>query len=528
MQERLIAGKDRLLGYWNGFGKKKQRRIALLGIILLITLSMTGYLVGQTDYAVLYTDMESREVSEVLTTLQDMGVKAKVEDGSTVLVDSRSEEAVRMQLALQGYPRTGLNYDIYMDSMTFTTSSQDKKVMLIYQLQERLGKTIAMLDGINGAVVTISMEDDRVFRFTSEESSVSANVVLDIDRNTTLGNSQVTAIKRLMITSISGLREENVAIIDSNLNNLTGITASDNTYEAQNLYAMQREVERDISERVRYLFEPVFGNENIKVAVNATVDMDKRFTEVIEYSPVVDEEGIPYMVDELTERLQESSQNTGDAAANYQIDSETLNTRMQNVVNYRVNELRQVIEEAQGGIQEITVSVLINNTVNADEAILESINGLVAAAVGIQPENITVGYMNFAASEALRADMQSALADQGFQLPISERALLILFALVLSFILTLVILRQLKPASKKRPAMVASMEGVDVTIEDDEEALGISDTEKELMAKKKEIIEKFNKDSEGEKVIKEIETIIDTNPSNIANIISAWLNEDGF
>src|SRR6056297_311912 len=519
MPEKLNSLKDKILSFWQNLESKKKKRIVLLIILLAISLSFTGYFLGKTEYTVLYSDLSTQEAGEIKTLLDEMGVKSKVENNSTILVDQRSEEDIRMQLSLEGYPKSGLNYDLYMESINFTTSSQDKKVMLLYQLQDRLSNTISSLQGIQNAIVTISMEDDSVFKFNAEDTPVSANVVLELDNNFKPNEEKIEAIKRLMVTSINGLSEEHVAIVDSNLNNLLPTSASnDNLANANNVLGIESEVESSIAEKVLFLFEPVFGKENINVAVNAKVDLDKTFTEVIEYSPVVDDEGIPYIIDELTEKISDTSQNTGDAAENYMIDSESLNDRMQTVVNYRVNELKQTIDEAQGGIQDISVSVLINDTASTDESVLEDVKQIAAAAVGIETDKITVGYMNFAASEAQRAELQAALTQEGgFQLPVGEQTLVVIVGLVLTFILALLVLKQFKT----KPQLATGPQ-----IEEGIEESTTGEESEETKSKKEAVLEKLNKSKEEEKVIKEIESIIEANPESIANVISSWLSDE--
>lgn len=520
MPEKINNLKDKALSLWQGLESKKKKRIVLLLILLAISLSFTGYFFGRTEYTVLYSDLSTQETGEIKGLLDEMGVKSKVEKSSTILVDRKNEEDIRMQLSLEGYPKSGLNYDLYMTSINFTTSSQDKKVMLIYQLQDRLGNTISSLKGIKNAIVTISMEDDTVFKFNAAENPISANVVLELENNFKPDQAQTEAIKRLMVTSINGLSEENVAIIDSNLNNLLPAlgNSGSNFSVASNLLSLETEVENSIAEKVLFLFEPVFGKENIKVAVNAKVDMDKTFSEVIQYSPVVDDEGIPYIIDELTEKISDTSQNTGDAADNYMIDSQSLSDRMQRVVNYRVNELKQTIDKAQGSIEDISVSVLINATASTDESVLENVKQIAAAAVGIELDKITAGYMNFAASDTQRAELQAALAQQGgFQLPVAEDTLVVIVGLILTFILSILVLKQFRT----KPQLATT--GPHIV-----EQLQISSTDDELEKikfKKEAILEKLNKSKEEERVIKEIESIIEANPDSIANIISAWLSE---
>jgi flagellar M-ring protein FliF len=199
------------------------------------------------------------------------------------------------------------------------------------------------------------------------------------------------------------------------------------------------------------------------------------------------------------------------------IDSESLNDRMQTVVNYRINELRQTIDEAQGGIEDISVSVLINDTASTDESVLEDVKQIAAAAVGIELDKITVGYMNFAASEAQRAELQAAMSqDKGFSLPVGEQTLVAIVGLLLTFVLSVLMLRQFKTKPQTVPSM--PLEEKDQTTTDEEI--------ENLKSKKESVLDKFNKSKEEEKVIKEIESIIEANPDSIANIISSWLSED--
>src|SRR6056297_3756656 len=105
MPEKLNNIKDKGLSYWQGIESKKKKRIVLLLILLAISLSFTGYFLGRTEYSVLYSDLSTQEAGEIKTLLDEMGVKSKVENNSTILVDQRSEEDIRMQLSLEGYPK---------------------------------------------------------------------------------------------------------------------------------------------------------------------------------------------------------------------------------------------------------------------------------------------------------------------------------------------------------------------------------------------------------------------------------------
>src|SRR6056297_3066305 len=119
MPEKLKNLKDKALGFWQGLESKKKKRIVLLLILLAISLSFTGYFLGRTEYTVLYSDLSTQEAGEIKSLLDEMGVKSKVENNSTIMVDQRKEDDIRMQISVPGYPKSGINYDLYMESINF-------------------------------------------------------------------------------------------------------------------------------------------------------------------------------------------------------------------------------------------------------------------------------------------------------------------------------------------------------------------------------------------------------------------------
>lgn len=516
MPERANVFLNHIKNKWTLLDSKTQRRVVLFSILFLISIAVATAVLSRTEYAVLYSGLDIKESGEIFAILEDLNIKAKSGEDGTILVDKGQEDNIRMQLAVQGYPKSGLNYDLYLNSVSFTTSTTDKNIMLLYQLQDRLSSTIKLLQGVKDAIVTISMETDNSFKFGSENNPVSANVLLQLENNFHPSAEQIRAIQKLLVTSITGLKDENVAIIDSNLNDLLP-AVGDSPYgaAANTQLLLKQEVETELTDKIMYLFEPVFGAKNIKVAVNAAVDLDRITTEIIEYSPVIDDEGIPYIIDELSERYSDSTTNNN-------AGSDSLNDRMQTVINYRVNELRQTVEQAQGNIQDISISILINN-MEMDVATLEDVKRIAAAAVGIETARINVSYMDFTAHAALEQSVAEALSMLGEEeppFPISEKTLIGLVAIVLSFIFAVILFFSLRrrSAESKKVKDVASVSPHQLTEEPiTSEAL--------TLAMMNHNLEENLRNSEEDKVIlSEIERIIKANPKSTADIITYWLD----
>jgi flagellar M-ring protein FliF len=507
---------------WSALDSKIQRRVVLLSILGLIAVGIMTAVLTTTEYTVLYTGLDISESAEVLSLLQDLNIRAQTRDGGTILVEKSQEENARMQLSMQGYPKSGLNYDLYLNSISMTSSTQDKNILLVYQLQDRLRSTIRSLQGVKDAIVTISIDTDDTFRFGSESKPVSANVVLSLDGNFRPSQDQIFAVEKLMLTSISGLRAENLAIIDSNLNNLLPAARED---ALGTLTSTQRsfknQIEEELGDKIRYLFDPVFGANNFKVAVSTIIDFDRTASERIEYSPVIDDEGIAVIIEEMTEIYEDSTTNQG-------AGSDSLNERVQTVVNYRVNELRETVERAQGTIEDISISLLINDP-ELGVAELEDIRRVAAAAVGVEVISINASVMDFTAQQELEQQIADALAlaeIEETEFPLSERALIGIVAAVLAFVFTLIAFISIRRGRAKQSGeIVVSAGGQAALTQQPRERSREELTEQVLQAAmEKQRLEQDQEKSREEQVIrKEIQKIVETSPKNAADIISYWL-----
>ncbi|MFP4457610.1 MAG: flagellar M-ring protein FliF C-terminal domain-containing protein [Clostridia bacterium] len=507
---------------WTSLESKVQRRIVFFSILSLIAIGITTAILTTTEYVVLYTGLDMEEKAEVLSLLEELNIKAQTSDDGAVLIEEEQEEYARMQLSMQGYPKSGLNYDLYLNSISMTSSTQDKNIVLVYQLQDRLRSTIKLLQGVSDAIVTISIDTDETFKFSNETKPVSANVVLDLEGNFRPSKEQVSAIQNLMTTSVSGLRAENLAIIDSNLNDLLPIQ-QDGSFSAltSSQQEFKNQIEKELEEKILYLFEPVYGSNNFKVAVSTEINFDQVASESIEYSPVIDDRGIEVIVEELTEIYEDNT-------TNVEAGSDSLNERVQNVVNYRVNEMKESIQRAEGSIEDISVSILINNP-ELEVAQMEEIRRVAASAIGVEQVNVNASVMDFTAYEEKQQEIEEAMAVANMEdggLPISERALVGLVASVLAFTFGLIAffsIRKARKAEKSLQPQVANQTATE-TRQDSREEL----TQRVLAdaLEKQKAIEMDENSKEEQVMRKEIQKIVDKNPKNVADVISYWLESD--
>lgn len=508
MTKKIKEAFNKCKTYWTNLDKVIKKRVVLLAILVGLSLSAAVAFLNTTEYETLYTIPDLKECGEITEVLSSMNVRYKI-NGNTVLVDKKQVDSVKMQLAMQGYPKTGLNYDLYNSSIGLTTSSEDKKVLLLYQLQERLSSVISTLSGIKKAIVTISMPKEDVFRFKNESVPVSACVVIEPERGFQLEANHVTAIKHLMVTSVAGLNEENLSIIDTNLNFLNPRSGSTLENTVGDRYSLIKNIENELGQKIQSMFEPVFGMNNIKTAIKVTMDFDKKSTEIIEYSTAGKDEGIPYMVDEFKEKISDSTLTTSQENENNTLNTESFTERVQNVVNYRVNELKQTVQQAEGRITDISVSILINKT-DLDPSALEELKTIASAAVGVDSSKIALSVMNFTAREDLQDMIDKSLSNEpGKERLLTEKTLVACVFILSAFIFAVLVLLVLKPKKEQIPDTV-SIENVISQAEIDENKKSVSEA---------------NEQSEKEiNIIHELEKFVKTNPKDVASLLSYWID----
>ena len=97
------------------------------------------------------------------------------------------------------------------DAVDKMTDEEQKKNYLIFQLQDRLQSAIRTLEGVKGAIVTISIPQQDSFVLEEDKVSPSASVVIDLKAGASLTDKQIKGIEQLVAKSVPGLKGENVS-----------------------------------------------------------------------------------------------------------------------------------------------------------------------------------------------------------------------------------------------------------------------------------------------------------------------------
>lgn len=515
--------------FWKAQDTAIKRRIIVGGVLILVALSTLLWVVTRKEYTVLYRNLDPKEAGEILTKIEEMNYEAKPQDDGTILVLKDDEARLRMLLAAEGYPKSGVTFDTSLSATGIGATDYDKKIAEKNKLQQSLQQSIKTLNGVADAIVIISIPDESSFVLKEDKKEPSASVLLTLESGTeALTKKNIKAIEALVSRAVLGLKPENISIVDNNMN-LLNVQDSTEAGVYDNNFELQKQVKEALENQVTKLLEPVFGKGNVKSAVNVKLNFDKQFTEIVRFEPVVDDQGIAVSINELKEEVTGQAggvtyqaQGVTDEASQYPVtqDENGSYKRTESTTNYEVNQIKEQIEKAQGKIEELTLSVIINSDVLSDERISQ-IQNILAKGLGVDTENVVVLGMSFdgqqqeqAQVEQLKAEAQAK--ERNERIFNYLRLALIALGGLLVFIMILRYIQRIQVLANPQELEVLE----EVPVEEEEEELG-----KLPDVFMQQIMEMPEESKEQIAQKQQIEYLIENKPDLVAQQIRDWINE---
>lgn len=508
---------------WNKQEKKKKIWIISATVVVVLCIALLIFAMTRKNYAVLFSGMTSTEAGEVYNMLQDQGMDVKVRNDSTILVPEDKAEELRLNLSAQGYPKSGLNYDVFEKASSFGSTDMEKQVYLKFQLEQNITQTIKRLEKIQDATVMVTLAKDSQFALSgSGNTPASASVVVNLKNGQTLTQNEAQSIRNLVMRSVPNLTAENITLVDSNMQAYEDAGEVDTVYSGENL-SLQKTVQNNLEEQLLKLLLPVFGQGKVSTSVNVRLNFDTKVTTSVTFEPPVEgeEQGLIVSMKELYETINGGAaadgtvgvDANGGAVTYPTTDGQTDGTynKTTREFNAEINETKEQIEEAKGKIEELSVSVILDSDGTTDEVIQE-VRNLVATAIGVEEENITVSRMPFKANQqqAEEAAAQQELLEKQ-QRSRLIRNILIGTVLALAAAAVIYLIWKKRKQAQAEALALAEVEqqrqGIDLMADED---LDISDLTS-------------NKEPENTEKIKKL---VQSNPEAVAQLLRNWLGDE--
>ncbi len=367
--------------------------IVVVAIILAATLSSKKTTVRLFDFPV----TDQKESDDIILRLNKDNVWAEKDSNNYIIVENQEiAKRYRSQLIAEGLEPSKANAYSLFDVTRWTRSDFDDDVNWKRSMEAALKEHLENLDGIRKADVMLTLPKDSIFAEQQKPVTASVTLFAQPGRDILQDRKQIQAIQNLIRTSVEGLTDENIAIIDGSttklINNFEGMEDADRVNYIRNQFEKVKfKLDSEYSSRVYEKLKPIYGDRIQNANADVSVDMDERNYTEREYKGITivpDNPNTPYddskVVESLVlseETVSKSYTGTGynpEGPAGVEGQNPPVYSDMSNVIgkteengvkrNYALNE-KQIVGVEQPKITRITVSVGILSywTIDRDE-----------------------------------------------------------------------------------------------------------------------------------------------------------------
>lgn len=248
----------------------------LIGLAASIAIGIGIVLWSQAPtYSVLFSSITPKDTTEVIQTLQRMGVKYQVNHATgSLLVENDRVAQARIELAAEGFPKgSGVGFELLQQDESIGTSSFLQNARYHRAKEEELARTINTIAAVRNTRVHLALPKETVF--IRDQKQARASVMLELASGHSLPKRHIVAITHLVASSISDLSIDDVTIVDSNGNLLTGNSETDELTIAETEFAYSRKLEQHFIQRIENILIPIVGEKKIRAQVIADVDFTR-------------------------------------------------------------------------------------------------------------------------------------------------------------------------------------------------------------------------------------------------------------
>ncbi|MGC9456692.1 MAG: flagellar basal-body MS-ring/collar protein FliF [Halothiobacillaceae bacterium] len=399
---------------------------ALVGLAAVVAFMVTLVMWGRAPaMEPLYTNLDSQDSAAVADALRAAGTKFEIDQQTgNIVVPADQVHQARMQLAAQGLPsQSSVGLEMLQQDPSLGTSQFLEQARYNHALEVELARTITAINSIESARVHLAVPKQSVF--VRDRQSPTASVTVRLLPGRSLERGQVQSIQHLVASAIPGMESRDVTVV-----NQRGDLLSDDSGEASRLgltdrqFAYRTRVEREFVRRIEALLQPIVGLDKVRAQVSADIDFSEREGTSETFGPA---EGAL-----RSEQISEQDQRLGGAGsllgvpgalANQppgggqlapgelplqppgdltyeeylELIQSPVNGQRNEVRNYEVDRQLSHTRFAMGGIERLTVAVLVDEPAVVDEegnetreaptqAELDRITALVEQAIGLDNE----------------------------------------------------------------------------------------------------------------------------------------------
>ncbi len=542
---------------------KQQKMIIMAAIAGIVAFLI--FLVIYTDkaqqgdgYRVLFESLSSSDAAKVIEQLEKDNTPYKISENNTIKVPRDVVYKERIAIAAQGIPKdTGVGFELF-DKQEFGATKFDQNVKYQRALEGELSRTIAALDPVESASVSLAIPKESLF--ISKQVDPTASVMIKLKEDRILSSKQIRGIKNLVAAAVPRLKKENVMLIDSD-----GETLGDNDEAVQMnelSIAQQKYKNKEEKKKQKKIIEviaPFVGGKN-KVVAQVSIDYD--FSIKNTTSEKYDPENVVRSEQTLEEKREGFTpkevggvpgtvSNIGPVEGLKENQTKEKYEKTTGTTNYEVGKTVSVIKGELAKVKRITAAVLVDGKykerLDADgnptgeleyeplsQSDLDALTSLVSRAIGIDPQRgdeVTVQNLQF------KRETVDPNEEQIGKVVTFAQKYIAPFSGLLQYILVFVILfilykKIITPFAEKMLEVTKEEEDIEKPVlnldeEEDEDLVEKVQAMRRKVEEQLGVSEGFNEDElKYEVLLEKVKTMVEDNPEEVAGLLQALLSEE--
>ncbi len=417
MNERVKKVTTFVKDKWTGFSKAVKIMVVAIPVALIAIIIILAILLSHKDEVVLYSGLTTAEQGEIAAAITELGVTdVRVKSNGDVVVPDDQVDYLRMQLAVQGFPKSDSNYDIWNDGIDLWSTDKDKQEVQRQQRETQIGAALTKLKAVRTATVRLDIPTTKDYVITETEEIPTCSVQLELAGEEELTYAEVRAIYNLVTSSVYGLTRDNVSITDTYLRNYDWVSPEEEAagFEDKSGVSVgrrrlqfQHEMETAIKQSIDAMMTKIWGKNGYALNVSASLNFDDVEKTDTYYYPSGDgNTGVLNHDQYIKESINGAVAGglvgvtpNGDQSPEYPtLDDLDEGEDFYYEKNERQFDVSNVITKIKGDgykIDKLSVGVAIN-TAEMTQLERDYVASMVADAVGAEVDNVTVYNTPFA------------------------------------------------------------------------------------------------------------------------------------
>ncbi|MFN0074119.1 MAG: flagellar basal-body MS-ring/collar protein FliF [Chloroflexota bacterium] len=517
-------------------GRLTRNQQIALGILGLVSLAVIAWFANQArgpEYVVAFTNMRDDDTAAVVAKLKDAKIPYELVDRGTVKIPATQLQDARLMMATQGVQSkgSGVGFELFNEPH-FGQTEFAEKVNYQRALEGELSRTIGRIDAVEAARVHLVIPQPSLF--VSQQKEASASIIVQMKTGRRLDSAQIQGVTGLVAGSVESLKAANVTVMDTAGNVLSDKQgANDPTRQTGTRTDVQRSLETRIEQDIRTMLFQVVGPDKAIVRVNADLNWDQYESSSETFSP---ENKQPQI---RSQRTVSDSQAQG-AAATGGVPGTDSNVptypggaqgggtqgqtdRRDQTTNYELSKTIEKLVRAPGGVRRLSVAVALDSETVTDGAQADAISRLVATAAGLNTDRgdlVTLTSMPFIGAGVLKPVEAAEQARQLEMVLSVARMVAMVLGPLMVVLMIWMILRKGRPRPQPvvvnaAPASAGALTASEIVEEEPATPLPV-----------RELLGSGRKDPEQERVRRELQSMAESNPASVAQLIRSWLAED--